>query len=323
MPNAPLPATLAQMFATKKDSVAAAQIARSQRDKLGVILKAKAVGIGDVSNEIGGALHRALDVKLVDVFLGAWTKLSAIAAFADTAKYPPGERHLIPIAAHRIESHHQPKVDVLIDGVTALQIPFDIALQIQFEAAVLQIEGGYVHAIKSGSCSISGTIACSGVPIAQKSTGRYAIPGELALRPPFAIARGKEPLALAAGTGGNESREKMRRDAGRIDRVITLSGIDDAGRNVQFKVMPATTQGESAWLIGRDSDQANFIIPSKAVSSRHARIRFTPEHGLEICDLGSSNGTLVDGEKLGRGYVSLQNVRKVAFGGFEMRVSRD
>ncbi len=43
--------------------------------------------------------------------------------------------------------------------------------------------------------------------------------------------------------------------------------------------------------------------------------------GMEICDLGSSNGTLLDGRPISRDYVSLTQARKVAFGGFEMEVS--
>jgi hypothetical protein len=47
---------------------------------------------------------------------------------------------------------------------------------------------------------------------------------------------------------------------------------------------------------------------------------FSRARGLEICDLGSSNGTLLDDRPIGQDYVALAGVRSVSFGGFEMEV---
>jgi diguanylate cyclase (GGDEF)-like protein len=51
-------------------------------------------------------------------------------------------------------------------------------------------------------------------------------------------------------------------------------------------------------VIGRDSD-ADLMLPDNSVSRRHAIIRRTDE-GFEIEDLGSTNGTFVDGKQTGR-----------------------
>jgi pSer/pThr/pTyr-binding forkhead associated (FHA) protein len=50
-------------------------------------------------------------------------------------------------------------------------------------------------------------------------------------------------------------------------------------------------------LIGRGSD-CHFIVDSPKVSRKHCQIRMINESLVEIEDLGSTNGTFIDGEKL-------------------------
>ncbi len=49
-------------------------------------------------------------------------------------------------------------------------------------------------------------------------------------------------------------------------------------------------------IVGRDAD-ADIIISSKGVSKRHARLSFSHDH-LIVEDLGSTNGTLVNGKRI-------------------------
>jgi S1-C subfamily serine protease len=49
--------------------------------------------------------------------------------------------------------------------------------------------------------------------------------------------------------------------------------------------------------IGRDPD-CDIVVPDARVSRRHAEARPLPDGGVEIADLGSSNGTFVDGSRV-------------------------
>lgn len=55
---------------------------------------------------------------------------------------------------------------------------------------------------------------------------------------------------------------------------------------------------EGEILIGRDPEAAVRLTDDESVSRRHAKVRAT-ESGAHLADLGSSNGTFVDGEKVG------------------------
>ena len=70
-------------------------------------------------------------------------------------------------------------------------------------------------------------------------------------------------------------------------------------------------------MIGRDG-QCSFRIGSSQVSKRHAAIEIR-EHRAFVRDLGSTNGTLVNGRAVdGRGH-SLRGGEKVVFGAVVLR----
>ena len=57
---------------------------------------------------------------------------------------------------------------------------------------------------------------------------------------------------------------------------------------------------ESEEFLGREVDGAGYLGESPQLSRRHARLSRAPDGGLMIEDLGSLNGTVVNGEKLER-----------------------
>jgi pSer/pThr/pTyr-binding forkhead associated (FHA) protein len=56
--------------------------------------------------------------------------------------------------------------------------------------------------------------------------------------------------------------------------------------------------GPGPWSIGR-SDACRMVIGHASVSRRHALVRHVDD-GLEVCDLGSLNGTWVNGWRVDR-----------------------
>jgi DNA-binding response OmpR family regulator len=67
------------------------------------------------------------------------------------------------------------------------------------------------------------------------------------------------------------------------------------------------------YVIGREAP-ADLVIPLPRVSRRHARIG-RDARGYTICDLGSRNGTFVNGEPIGDAQVLLKNDDQIVLGG--------
>jgi pSer/pThr/pTyr-binding forkhead associated (FHA) protein len=126
--------------------------------------------------------------------------------------------------------------------------------------------------------------------------------------------------SMPAGVGG-------ARPSGPVNHGWMLSGFDPAGRALQFELRPPAPNGRAAegatWTVGRDRNRAQFVIDDDSVSGAHAQIIYDARQGLTLRDLGSTNGTRVDGTKLGKSVVALSDTgQEIAFGAAKLRLSR-
>lgn len=107
-----------------------------------------------------------------------------------------------------------------------------------------------------------------------------------------------------------------------------LSGFDPSGRALQFVLRPAVDPSSGravpvAWTFGRDPRRADFAIDEQSVSALHAEIRSDPGEPLKLRDMGSMNGTRLDGESIGKRSVTLRDTgHEIAFGLATLRLSR-
>ena len=72
--------------------------------------------------------------------------------------------------------------------------------------------------------------------------------------------------------------------------------------------------------IGRDAS-CDLVLTDKSVSREHARIGMVNGEGIVIRDLGSANGTFVDGRPVGRGFAGLAGVRRIRLGACEVSIN--
>jgi S1-C subfamily serine protease/pSer/pThr/pTyr-binding forkhead associated (FHA) protein len=130
----------------------------------------------------------------------------------------------------------------------------------------------------------------------------------------YTVAREARPTAEPAAVGGGVG--------------WMLSGFDPSGRALQFELRPACDpasgrQLPATWTFGRDPSRANFVIDDSSVSSLHAQVMFNPGEALMLRDMGSMNGTRLDGESIGKRTVTLRDSgHDIAFGLAVLRLSR-
>jgi adenylate cyclase len=74
--------------------------------------------------------------------------------------------------------------------------------------------------------------------------------------------------------------------------------------------------GSYCWTIGR-SDDNNFVIPDRWISRNHAMLQCTETGDFYLIDLGSRNGTFVNGRRVNIP-VTLRNVDRLTFGQTEL-----
>ncbi|MBL4848298.1 MAG: FHA domain-containing protein [Planctomycetes bacterium] len=82
---------------------------------------------------------------------------------------------------------------------------------------------------------------------------------------------------------------------------------------------PLALLADRTYVLGR-AGKADLPIPSDRISRRHASLSWD-EGRLLVCDLGSTNGTLVEGRALVKGKrVALRGGARFSLGGFEIEV---
>jgi class 3 adenylate cyclase len=103
--------------------------------------------------------------------------------------------------------------------------------------------------------------------------------------------------------------------------TLRFEGADSSATKYAFDVGLGKLMGlPKGMTIGRSSDQCDLVVAHATVSRRHARLSFAGE-ALQIEDLGSTNGTVINGAPLSPGVVTaLHAGSKLRLGDVELTV---
>jgi pSer/pThr/pTyr-binding forkhead associated (FHA) protein len=101
--------------------------------------------------------------------------------------------------------------------------------------------------------------------------------------------------------------------------TLRFHGSDLTGRRFGFELgFDRLVKSRDGVVIGRDVDHCDAVLLHPTVSRRHARLVLA-ENVLQIEDLGSTNGTSIDGSVATPGELQpLQAGAKVRFGDIEL-----
>lgn len=84
--------------------------------------------------------------------------------------------------------------------------------------------------------------------------------------------------------------------------IFHFHGTDLTGRKFGFDVqMDELMKRSQSVLIGRDSGQCDVVLLNESVSRRHARLSVGSDNTLQIEDVGSTNGTSINGTPIAPG----------------------
>ena len=111
-----------------------------------------------------------------------------------------------------------------------------------------------------------------------------------------------------------------------IDIVWRFSGFDPSGVVIEFEFPGPTSSTETTpfretAIVGREQLRCYYIVQNNSISRVHAELKYIYGQGLVISDLGSSNGTFLNGEQITNEYYLLTTGDNVRFGEIELTVS--
>lgn len=101
---------------------------------------------------------------------------------------------------------------------------------------------------------------------------------------------------------------------------VFLDGADARGRPIALKIPGASLVEPAGAVVGRSPADATFVINHEQVSRRHFRLALVAQR-VTVEDLGSTNGTSVDGARLAPGdAVPLADGNRLALGDLHLTV---
>jgi Trypsin-like peptidase domain/FHA domain len=112
------------------------------------------------------------------------------------------------------------------------------------------------------------------------------------------------------------SSSKNNLSFNKINNGYLLSGFDSNKRSIQIRLDSRFSIG-SEIIIGRDKDTSRIVLDDSTISRNHAVLKIV-HHGVEIRDLGSTNGTYVDSVRVGDEFVAVGVGQKVLLGKVEL-----
>jgi hypothetical protein len=134
-----------------------------------------------VRSQIPDQLKKLLDIDGVAILVGAWNKARELRKYRDATKYPPDDVVVVPLAKHKIESKHQPYLELAVDGQAIGRLHFGIELALNLEGIELTIQGGRIKKIKTGRTLGAGIVKCEGAILYNVDRKLVSLPGVIDL----------------------------------------------------------------------------------------------------------------------------------------------
>ncbi len=104
-----------------------------------------------------------------------------------------------------------------------------------------------------------------------------------------------------------------------------LRGAADNGSELRFKLKPNEASGhprDTKWVIGRQKNECNFVVDQNNVSRKHAEVFYRVSEGVSVRDLGSTNGTYINGKQISSKWQALKDGDILSLGSTHLRVSK-
>jgi hypothetical protein len=121
-----------------------------------------------------------------DILAETWKTRKGLLQYCDKEKYPPGKKALVPILEHKVNTSHEPSMEISVheQPIGSLTVKFEASFLIK--GGMIEIEDGKIRKIQTGDIESTGKMQFMGVPVMEKKI-TFQIPGEYDLKAPVEI----------------------------------------------------------------------------------------------------------------------------------------
>ncbi len=133
----------------------------------------------DITGDIATAFDSVLAIPLGDILAKAWNTRRDLLEYLDPKKHPPADLGEVVLEKPKVERKLKPKIEILVDQQHLADIAFELTVELNFEAVVLQIRNAKIIGARTGSCEGKGTLTLGKAILAAPKTRKFSLPGKL------------------------------------------------------------------------------------------------------------------------------------------------
>jgi hypothetical protein len=124
--------------------------------------------------EAGADLLGGIDVG--SVLLGGWVKYRVLRAAARKTLDNPGPGQMVPLAEHEIVSHHEPYVEVQVNGQAVGRVTFGVDLILHLTLVQAFVHAGRLMRLTGGDCKAAIAFKIQGVEVDRRELVLVKLP---------------------------------------------------------------------------------------------------------------------------------------------------
>lgn len=137
-----------------------------------------------VSTQLAEVLLTSLDLLDVkELLVNGWCKHKDLKEAAARTHAVPGSEELVTLATHRIDSTHQPSIDLIVKEATVHTCVFDVTVEFELNGVIAAVRQGMLVALRGGTCVITATLALGAIPLLPPQQRRIELARFINLKP--------------------------------------------------------------------------------------------------------------------------------------------
>lgn len=137
-----------------------------------------------VTSQLAEVLLTSLDLLDVrELLLNGWRKHKDLRDAAARTHAVPGSEELVTLATHRVDSTHQPSVDLIVQEATVYTCVFDVTVEFDLNGVMAVVRQGMLVSLRGGTCVITAKLALGGMPLLPPQQQRIDLVKFINLKP--------------------------------------------------------------------------------------------------------------------------------------------
>ncbi len=130
-----------------------------------------------------GKIAELLDIPLPGIMIAAWEKSDEIKKTLGDSRDSPEDTFSVELVEHTLSTEFHPEIEIQVSKFPPKVLQFVVQLTLELSGIELEIKGGQIRRITTGSCEAGGKLLYDDIVLAERTLSPFKLPGEIDCSP--------------------------------------------------------------------------------------------------------------------------------------------